>query len=843
MTKPWSWIVALSLGAAADAQQLGRAYPAARHGGGYMHNYYLPPAPSSTPWAPAWSPDGKWLAVSMAGSIWRVELESGRARELTAGPRYHGSSELSPDGRFLVYTADDSGRSIRLEVLDLASGESRPLADDGGLYADPRFSRDGRYLAYVSTRPNGYFNVYVRRFEDGALAGEEIAVTRDQSFGRDRLYFGEWDMHTQPAWLPDGKELLLVSNRGNPLGAGDVWRVPVEPNGIARGVRVLQEQTLYRTQPDVSPDGDRFVYSSTRGAADQWNNLWLQPTRGGEPYKLTFFQHDAFHPRFSPDGERIAFVSNEGGLPQLVVLDSFGGRQRKLAIGERTYRRPTGRLVLRTLDAETGAPLAARIELRAADGRSYAPADAYARVSGAGDRVFHSRGEARLELPAGRLSAGATRGFEFWPERAEAELVAGGETTLELRLRRLTDMTARCWHSGSTHVHMNYAGNLGNTLENLLFMADAEDLDLVGEQVANKDNRVLDHQHFKPGGGAHPLSTRERVLVVGQEYRPPFYGHVFMLGLREHLISPFLTGYEGTALASLYPSNTDMLRLAKGQGATTGYVHPWSGDADPLAGDLGGAKGFLVDAALGTSDALEWSAANRASFFPWYAALNNGLRVAAVGGEDSITNLHAWKLIGSQRTYVFSCDRGLSAESWLENLRRGQAFVSNGPLLQLAVNGKKPGEDVRLPPGGRPVRVEATVQSIVPLERAWLVFRGETLAEVPLGGDRRTASLETELKLERSGWLILRAEGKPAERAPLDASYAQAFTNPVWISVGGAPVRDRAAAEYGMKWIDKLRALAEAHPGWRSEREKDHVFAQLAAARKVYEGFAAESGR
>ena len=34
-----------------------RMYPAARHGGNYMHNYYFPPAPSSTPWAPAWSPD------------------------------------------------------------------------------------------------------------------------------------------------------------------------------------------------------------------------------------------------------------------------------------------------------------------------------------------------------------------------------------------------------------------------------------------------------------------------------------------------------------------------------------------------------------------------------------------------------------------------------------------------------------------------------------------------------------------------------------------------------------------------------------------------------------------
>ena len=48
-------------------------YPASKHGGTYMFNYYLPPAPSASAWAPAWSPDGKWIAVAMQGSIWKVE--------------------------------------------------------------------------------------------------------------------------------------------------------------------------------------------------------------------------------------------------------------------------------------------------------------------------------------------------------------------------------------------------------------------------------------------------------------------------------------------------------------------------------------------------------------------------------------------------------------------------------------------------------------------------------------------------------------------------------------------------------------------------------------------------
>src|ERR1700738_3578426 len=48
-----------------------RTYPSAKRP--LEANAYLPPVPGSTPWAPAWSPDGNWIAVGMSGSIWKVD--------------------------------------------------------------------------------------------------------------------------------------------------------------------------------------------------------------------------------------------------------------------------------------------------------------------------------------------------------------------------------------------------------------------------------------------------------------------------------------------------------------------------------------------------------------------------------------------------------------------------------------------------------------------------------------------------------------------------------------------------------------------------------------------------
>ncbi len=451
-----------------------------------------------------------------------------------------------------------------------------------------------------------------------------------------------------------------------------------------------------------------------------------------------------------------------------------------------------------------------------------------------GYSVFHTTGSFKQALPVGKVKLTVVKGFEFLPETLDLDIAANQVTEATVSLKRVTDMAAKGWYSGSTHVHMNYGGNLHNTLENLMMMSDAEDMDVVNELIANKDNRILDYQFFVPGGRPHRLSTEDRMLLIGEEYRPPFYGHVFMLGLKDHLISPFTTGYEGTAIESLYPSNTDMFRKAKEQGATVGYVHAFGGEADPLEHELGGAKGLMVDAALGTTDCIEWASSSRAAFHPLYAIWNNGLRVTATGGEDSISDLHRSKLIGSVRTYVYTGQRGLDMDALLEGLRAGNFFVSTGPQVELRVSGALPGETVELPSGGAQVEIDAQVSCITPLQRVFLVFNGQIVEEIPLSANRKSADFKKTLSVTRSGWYHLRAEGSPAERFPLDVAYALGFTNPVWVTVGDQPVRSRAAADYSIRRIDKLQQMAEEWPGWRSQKEKDHVFAQFEEARRIY---------
>ena len=80
--------------------------------------------------------------------------------------------------------------------------------------------------------------------------------------------------------------------------------------------------------------------------------------------------------------------------------------------------------------------------------------------------------------------------------------------------------------------------------------------------------------------------------------------------------------------------------------------------------------------------------------------------------------------------------------------------------------------------------------------------------------------------------------GKTGTVIGCDTSNCGACT----VIVDGAPVRSSESADYGIAWIDKLQEMAEEWPDWRSQAEKDHVYAQFDSARDVYRQLKAEAG-
>ncbi|HVR72231.1 MAG TPA: hypothetical protein VMT87_15410, partial [Vicinamibacteria bacterium] len=180
----------------------------------YWREMYVPQV-TSGPSAVTWSPDGAEVIYSMQGSLWRQRLDGEEALQLTSGPGYDHQPDWSPDGRRVAY-ASYEGDAVGLRLLDLETGATAPLVRDGHVNVDPRWSPDGTRIAFVSTRHEGRWHVFVVSPEGGAAT----RLTEDRSSALPRYYYSAWDHYLSPTWSPDGRELILVSNRGRVSGSG-----------------------------------------------------------------------------------------------------------------------------------------------------------------------------------------------------------------------------------------------------------------------------------------------------------------------------------------------------------------------------------------------------------------------------------------------------------------------------------------------------------------------------------------------------------------------------------------------------------------------------------------------
>ena len=190
-----------------------------------IFNTYIMPASGGEPrqvfdtpqpdWKTQWSPDGKWLAVTVEAQgqdyeTYLVPVEGGQPRLVTAAGKPAHAREVcwSPDGQRLVFTSDLQG-AFRLGIYNLSNNQIEWLPEQQGNQETPAFSPDGNQIAYVvqygASSSLGIFNLNSRQMSQHQLAT---------------------GIHARPKFTPDGRSLLFIFE--NPAHPADLWRLNLE---------------------------------------------------------------------------------------------------------------------------------------------------------------------------------------------------------------------------------------------------------------------------------------------------------------------------------------------------------------------------------------------------------------------------------------------------------------------------------------------------------------------------------------------------------------------------------------------------------------------------------------
>jgi hypothetical protein len=536
---------------------------------------------------------------------------------------------------------------------------------------------------------------------------------------------------------------------------------------------------------------------------------------GESPQRIASFGVD-------PDGE-LFLVGYEGAVFRMVLDESEfdAGTERNVRVK-----------ILRD-----GEPGAARVTVTGSDGKPYAPAGAAVRKTSAGDSYFYADGSFDVKLPPGRAKLTFGGGVESIPQAVTVD--AGADAELTVRLPSWIDLPARGWYAGDSHVHVQTGGPIATTAADALVAAKAEGVhyaNLCVSNVEGDDVRGAEQITGEP----HPASTGRHLLAFGEEMRSMIYGHVQFFGIKA-LVEPAYTGFDGTPHPHDFPPIHAMAAEAVRRGGVVTYGHPlFANQPFPFEDDLskpsGAARELPIDAVLGVVQAVDLMSYNSdedRSVELWYRLLNCGLKLSACVGTDALLD-RSTDPMGGDRVYV-KTDGPLTMKNWLDGLKAGRTFVTNGPIPTLSVDGKGPGETRSLDAPGK-VRAAVTVESRVPFNRIEVIVNGEVAAteEFDAADDAglRFRRVDFDLPVDRSGWVALRVRG-PANAAVFDGG-AWAHTSPVYVTVAGKPIASRKDAAYFVDWIDKMLGVIAARNRFADPADRRQVEALFRKAQDAY---------
>jgi Tol biopolymer transport system component len=274
----------------------------------------------------SWSPDGKTLALAQlpngapdaareSGGIWVLSLETGQRRTLTTGYR-DKIPVFSPNGKWIAFVREVSSTASDIFMVSRDGGTVRQLTSDRQQIRGFTWTADSREVVFGSSRSAAGGSMWRSPVSGGPP--RPVSATLHDAFDPSISRDGRRLVYREE-WLDTNLYLFAAKNVG---GAA--------PSGFDEPIPVVSS-TREEHSADFSPDGERIAFVSNRSGNQE---IWVARRDGAEAVALTSLR--AFRtgaPHWSPDGRRIVFDSWASGTSAIYVVDAAGGVPRIISAG------------------------------------------------------------------------------------------------------------------------------------------------------------------------------------------------------------------------------------------------------------------------------------------------------------------------------------------------------------------------------------------------------------------------------------------------------------------------------------------------------------------------------
>ena len=416
-----------------------------------------------------------------------------------------------------------------------------------------------------------------------------------------------------------------------------------------------------------------------------------------------------------------------------------------------------------------------------------------------------------VTLPKKPLRLEAFSGLETEMATLEVDLSTRDRASLTLPLQSFSQIKEKKWFGGNTHLH--------------LFKLDREEADRYLSEIppADRLDVLFTSYLIRPSEDADYITNRypvgdltqfhsTGVLVnQGEEHRhnlTPWsggYGHVMLLNIKK-LIQPVSIG------PGITGSGTDGIPLQQG----IDEAHRQGGTAIWCHNDFGLER--VVNFVLGKVDAQNIFDGLSLENYPqfeetFYHYLNAGLRVPFSTGTD-------WFLFDLARAYTRVAEP-LGIASWLEALKQGRSFITNGPLFHFLVEDQSIGDTVSLRSPGE-VGIEGRVSGRVDFGNLELIHNGRVVDRIPSQAteEHYSAELKKMFRVEEPGWLALRVSGQAESEYGLPIF---GHTSAIYLEVEGKSIRKPAAVDHLRRKIQEARTTVADEALFATPEERKRV--------------------